>query len=117
LGTLQLACKNQGQQVDFEKVGGLFNNFTMRRGIGLSQPHDRERTAEIRSRGRARRRGRGRALTSEPGRSATKGIRADRPGLAAGARVRECNTQKCNKENRDNLNSLWSLLIIACDQH
>jgi hypothetical protein len=28
-----------------------------------------------------------------------------------------CNTQKCNKVNRDNLNGLWPLLIIACAQH
>jgi hypothetical protein len=30
---------------------------------------------------------------------------------------RICNTQKCNKENRDNLNGLWPLLSIACAQH
>jgi hypothetical protein len=28
----------------------------------------------------------------------------------------KCNTQKCNKENRENLNSLWPLLFITCDQ-
>jgi hypothetical protein len=31
--------------------------------------------------------------------------------------ISQCNTQKCNKENRDNLNGLWPLLIIACAQH
>jgi hypothetical protein len=31
--------------------------------------------------------------------------------------IRCCNTQKCNKENRDNLNSLWPLLFMTCDQH
>jgi transposase InsO family protein len=25
--------------------------------------------------------------------------------------------KKCNKDNRDNLNSLWPLLFITCDQH
>jgi hypothetical protein len=29
----------------------------------------------------------------------------------------QCNAQKCNKENRVNLNGLWPLPIIACDQH
>jgi hypothetical protein len=32
-------------------------------------------------------------------------------------RSSSCNTQKCNKDNGDNLNSLWPLLFIACDQH
>jgi hypothetical protein len=67
--------ENHGQRVDFEKVGGLFNNFTMRRGIELSQPSDLKLTAENRSRDRARGHGHRRTLTSGPGRSATEGGR------------------------------------------
>jgi hypothetical protein len=45
------ARKNQGQRVDFKQTRGLFNNFTTRRGIGLSRPSDRTSTVENRSAG------------------------------------------------------------------
>jgi hypothetical protein len=65
----------------FRKLGVSLKNYT-RRGIGLSRPHDRERTAEIRSRGRARADGRAR-LIGGTGKTATWASGADRPGPTA----------------------------------
>jgi hypothetical protein len=45
------ARENQGWQVDFKQTGGLFKNFTTRRGIGLSRPSNLRSIAENRTAG------------------------------------------------------------------
>jgi hypothetical protein len=64
--------KKQDYGLYFWETEGLFNKITKRRGIGHPRPLDLESTVEIRSE-RENAQGRKRALTSGPGRLATRG--------------------------------------------